>query len=111
VSPTFTFFIALAKVITSSWDKRNSRSILGYLTLKFRMILESKSWVPAVVFGEGNKFDVGKLHFWMTRSIVKKNKGLLVFDLHFGVEFLKIFQKYHSCHPCFGVCLPDDLTR
>ncbi len=35
----------------SSWDKKNSRSILRYLTLKFRMIPESKGWVPAVVFG------------------------------------------------------------
>jgi len=49
--PTFTFFIALAKVVTSSWDKRNSKSILRYLTLKFRMIPESKGWVPAIVFG------------------------------------------------------------
>jgi hypothetical protein len=41
----------------------------------------------------------------MTRSVVEENKGLPVLDLHFGVEFLKIFQK------CSGVCLPDDLTR
>jgi hypothetical protein len=51
------------------------------------------------------------VHFWMTRSVVEKNKGLPILNLHFGVEFLKIFHKYHSCHPCFGVCLLDDSTR
>ncbi len=35
----------------SSWDERNSRSILWYLALKFRMILESNGWVFAVMFG------------------------------------------------------------
>jgi hypothetical protein len=60
------------------------------------------------VWWKENKFDVGKLHFWMTRSIVEKNKGLLVLDLHLGVEFMKIFQKYRYCHPCFEVCLLDD---
>jgi hypothetical protein len=50
------------------------------------------------VWWKENKLDVGKLHFWMTRSVVEKNKGLLVLDLHFGVEFMKIFQKYCSCH-------------
>jgi hypothetical protein len=63
------------------------------------------------VWWKENKFDVGKLHFWMTRSVVEKNKGLPVLNLHFGIEFLKIFQKYHSYHPCFGICLPDDSMR
>ncbi len=35
----------------SSWDKRNSRNILQYLTLNFCMIPESKGWVPVVMFG------------------------------------------------------------
>jgi hypothetical protein len=47
----------------------------------------------------------------MTRSVVEKNKGLSIIDLHFGVEFLEIFQKYYSYHPCFGVCLADDSMR
>jgi hypothetical protein len=35
----------------------------------------------------------------MTRSVVEKNKGLMVLNLQFGVEFLKIFQKYiHVIH-------------
>jgi hypothetical protein len=29
----------------------------------------------------------------MTRSIVEKNKGLSIFNLHFGVEFLKDIPK------------------
>jgi hypothetical protein len=28
-----------------------------------------------------------------------------------ALNFWKIFQKYCSCHPCFGVYLQDDLTR
>jgi hypothetical protein len=62
-SPTFTFFIASTKVVMSSWDKRNSRSILRYLTLKFHMILKSKGWVPTVVF------DGGKISLMLESSI------------------------------------------
>ncbi len=50
-SSTFTFFIASTNVVMFSWDKRNSRSILRYLTLKLHMIPESKGGVPVVVFG------------------------------------------------------------
>ena len=42
------------------------------------------------VWWQENKLDIGELHLWMARGIVKKNKAFLVLKLHLVVELLQV---------------------
>ncbi len=92
-------------------DLTQTKVVVDKPKRKYNFFFKKEMKVRKVEMLKFKKLGAMFVHFWMTRSVVEKNKGLPILNLHFGVEFLKIFQKYHSCHPCFGVCLLDDSTR